>query len=428
MTLNFSETIHPKNLHIMKKIILLAATLLLAFNSTAAPKTQKKAPVDYSKIHGVCYLGWRSDEATIRQQLGYGLKIGLNSTRIWLGGYDRDPEGFIKGLQNYMRIADDMSYSVMPILFNGNGLNPEILKDENWPAQEKYVRATVNALKGEKGLLCWDIMNEPTCNDYYKHAPSQEIAAQRAEEIFRFVRKVCQLIKEIAPENDITVGVTYPKFIEMASPDLVDVISFHDYRETKAIIRENYDIAKAAGEKYGKQIVNSEMGCIGRSNPYDLALQIADEYGAGWYLFELMVGGGWGEIHGIFYPDGTVRDPAIAAACLGIYRNRDLSTMIREKPNREGYADEAIRRIKESFKENKEVFKTTSASTNDILEACEWAANILEGAQMVPMCDMPSAKIEAWRKQAPAERDTKAIRQFAYHLVELLEQNCEIFD
>ena len=102
--------------------------------------------------------------------------------------------------------------------------------------------------------------------------------------------------------------------------------------------------------------------------------------------------------------------------------------MVPENPNREGYADEAIRRIKESFVEVKEVFKTTSASTDDILEAAEWAVNILEAAQMVPMHDLTSAKIEAWRKQDPKDRDRKEIRQFAWNLVNLLEENCEIFD
>ena len=175
-------------------------------------------------------------------------------------------------------------------------------------------------------------------------------------------------------------------------------------------------------------MINSEMGCIGRSNPYDLALEIANEYNAGWYLFELMINGYWGDIHGLFYADGTIRDPAIIAACLGFFRNRDNSTAMREYPNKEGYADEAIRLIKESFKEEKEVFKTTTASTDDILEAAEWAVNILEAAQMVPMHDLMSAKIEAWRKQSPRERDTKAIRPFAWHLVDLLQENCEIFD
>lgn len=412
----------------MRKILTTALVLLVTLSSFAAqPAKQQKVKTDYSQIHGVCYLGWRADEATVRQQLGWAKTIGINSTRIWLGGYERDPKAFISGLKRYVEIANDMGISVMPILFNGNSLDPKILEESYWKESgDDYVRATVKALKDLPGLLCWDIMNEPTCNDYYKHAPEEEKGA-RAEKIFKMVRHYCQLVKEIAPENDITVGVTYPKFIESASPDLVDVISFHDYRETNAIIHENYEIAKAAQEKYGKQIINSEMGCIGRSNPYDLALQVANEYNAGWYLFELMIGGFWGDIHGIFYQDGTIRDPSIVAACLGFYRNRNLETMVPEYPNKEGYVNEAIRLVEEAFNEEKEVFKSTRANTDDILEAAEWCANLLESAQMVPMHDMPSAKIQAWRKMDPKDRNEKEIRQFAYKLVQTLKENCEIF-
>jgi len=412
----------------MKRILTNVLLLLVTISAFAAqPAKPQKTQTDYSKIHGVCYLGWRADEATVRQQLGWAKTIGINSTRIWLSGYERDPKAFISSLKRYVEIADDMGISVMPILFNGNSLNPMILEESYWKESgDEYVRATVTALKNLPGLLCWDIMNEPTCNDYYKKAPAEEQDA-RAEKIFKFVRHYCQLVKELAPDNDITVGVTYPKFIEYASPDLVDVISFHDYRETSAVIHENYEIANAAREKYGKQIINSEMGCIGRSNPYDLALQVAEEYNAGWYLFELMIGGYWGDIHGIFYQDGTIRDPAIVAACLGFYRNRNIETMIPEYPNKEGFANQAIKLVEEAFNEEKETFRSTRANTDDILEAAEWCANLLESAQMVPMHDMPSAKIRAWRKMDPKDRNEKEIRQFAYNLVRILKENCEIF-
>ena len=276
----------------MRKFLLAALAMLFVLSASASePAKKAKAKPDYSAIHGVCYNGWRGSTETVKRDLGYGQKLGLNSTRIWMGPgqYQRDPQGFIRTLKNYIAAANEMGYTVMPILFNGNGLNPDMIKDENWADNEKYVRAVVGAVKGSEGLLCWDIMNEPTCNDYYKHAPSPEVAEERAVEIFRFVRKVCQLVKEVAPDDDITVGVTYPKFIERASPDLQDVISFHDYRETRKIIKENYDIAKAQAEKWGKQMINSEMGCIGRSNPYDLAIEMANNYGAGWYLYELMI-------------------------------------------------------------------------------------------------------------------------------------------
>jgi len=405
----------------MKRILTVALLLLATLCSFAAK------PTDYSRIHGVCYLGWRADEATVRQQLGWAKTIGINSTRIWLSGYERDPKAFVGALTRYLEIADDMGVSVMPILFNGNGLNPKILEESYWQETgDDYVRVVVKALKDKPGLLCWDIMNEPTCNDYYNYAPEDE-KDERAEKISGFVRHYCQLVKELAPNNDITVGVTTADFIESASPDLVDVISFHDYRETGARIHENYELAKAAGEKYGKQLINSETGCIGRSNPYDLALQVADEYNVGWYLFELMIGGYWGDIHGIFYQDGTIRDPAIVAACLGFYRNRDVETMIAEYPNKEGFADKAIKLVEEAFSEEKDSFRATRAKTDDILEAAEWCANLLEAAQMVPMHDMPSAKIRAWRKMDPKDRNEKEIRQFAYNLVQILKENCEIF-
>jgi len=43
----------------------------------------------------------------------------------------------------------------------------------------------------------------------------------------------------------------------------------------------------------------------------------------GWYIWELMiVREGWGPVHGVFYEDGTVRDPSIAAAIMGFFRKR----------------------------------------------------------------------------------------------------------
>ena len=73
-----------------------------------------------------------------------------------------------------------MDISVMPILWNGNSLDPSILDERYWEEHgDDYVKATVNALKDAEGLLCWDIMNEPTCNDYYKQAPEEEKEARR---------------------------------------------------------------------------------------------------------------------------------------------------------------------------------------------------------------------------------------------------------
>lgn len=406
------------------KLIMVAAVGLWA--STLAASEPLK---DYSFIKGVCHTGWTADQATLETQFGYALKIGINSTRIWLGKrmYDRDPTAFLQRLTNYVRTADKMGITVTPIIWNGNGMDPAILNPALRDEQDRYVTDVVNALKNEKGLLMWDIMNEPTCNDYHNHAPDQATQLTRRDEIFRFVRHQIELVKRLDKKNAVTVGVTYPKYLVNASPDLVDVLSFHDYLETEQVIEASYQLADSVSKVYGKPLVNSELGCIGRSNPYDLALRKAYEHNVGWYMFELMIGGYWGDIHGIFYPDGTIRDPGIVTSVMGIFRNRDLKTSIKENPNKEGYVTRAIRQLEDAMSDEAEVFKYRKASSDEILEAAELCANLLEGSQMVPMYELPTAKIRYWRNQKPNERDEQAIRQYAYELAQTLKKYCQIF-
>jgi hypothetical protein len=64
----------------------------------------------------------------------------------------------LSGLRRVVRLVD---------------MDPHWLKPESWPQLEAYVKAVVGALKDERGLLMWDIMNEPSCNDYYQQAPPE---------------------------------------------------------------------------------------------------------------------------------------------------------------------------------------------------------------------------------------------------------------
>ena len=114
---------------------------------------------DYSFVRGVCY-GMEGDQVTIERELGYAKRLQLNSTRIWLNydSYQRDPDLFLGKLLNYVRTAYKMGISTMPILFNGNMMNPAILDKEFRVQGEAYVEAVVNTLKDEPGLFIWDIM------------------------------------------------------------------------------------------------------------------------------------------------------------------------------------------------------------------------------------------------------------------------------
>ena len=388
---------------------------------------------DYSFIRGVCY-GWTGDQATIERDLGYAQRLQINSTRIWLrySDYWRDPAGYIGKLRNYLRTAHSVGISTLPILWNGNMIDTSILEEDYWRTGEAYVADVVNALKDEEGLLMWDIMNEPSCNDYVRKATPEEKPEHEAR-IWRFVRHFCEHVKELDLQNAITVGNTVIGDTE-PTVDLVDVISFHDYQQTRQRVESAYLLAEELSARYGKPLLNSELACLCRANPYDLALEICERHHVGWYLFELMVRGYWGEVHGIVYPDGTVRDPAIVAAILGFHRNRDVATRVRPNPNKEGHVYRALNLVEEAltdgnkvfqFHENT-VFQHRKKSTDDILEAAEYCANLLEGSEMVPMIDAPTARILAWRRQPEAERDREAIRAFTYDLAQLLKKYSQI--
>lgn len=399
----------------------------IAFASAVGFAHAEKPLTDYSSIRGVNY-GLYGDQATLERDLGYAKRINLNSTRIWLSykAYEKAPQAYIERLRNYIRTANRMGFTTMPILWNGNDLNPDSLKPAFRVEGDAYVKAIVEAVKDEPGVLMWDIMNEPLWNDYYNKASGEE-KKQHEGEITAFVRYSLTYVKMIDPVNAVTVGYAFSSEME-GSADLVDVLSFHDYTTTRGSVEDAYRTAEEIAKKYRKPILNTETACIARANPYDEVLQIAQAHHTGWYLFNLMIGGYWGEVHGIFYPDGTVRDPSIIAAVMGFYRNRNLDTIVKSSPNREGAAEKALKAIEDALSEDKGTFgrPPSAAATDKILDAAEYAANLLEAAEMVPMNMPPTAQILYWRQQPPEKRDREAIRNFTYELGLALKKDCQL--
>lgn len=404
----------------------LAFFAVIALAMAVAPASAEKPLKDYSFIRGVNY-GMNGDQAVIERDLGYAKRINLNSTRIWLNyqDYEKDPQSFIDRLRNYIRTSKRMGFSTMPILWNGNSLNPDSLKPDFRPRGDAYVKAIVEAIKDEPGLLMWDIMNEPVTNDYVMKATGEE-KKQHIDEITGFVRYYLSYVRKLDSMNALTVGYEFSSQLDVAA-DLEDVISFHDYTVRRSSVEHAYSIAEDVATKYGKPILNTETGCIGRANPYDMVLEIAGEHKTGWYLFNLIIQGYWGELHGIFYPDGTVRDPSIVAAIMGFYRNRDLNTIVKPVPNREGHADLALKEIEAALKDDPSTFSHSRQSTDKMLDAAEYAADLLEAAEMVPMEVPPTAQIRFWRELPPEKRDRDAIRAFTYDLGLTLKKQCMLY-
>ena len=384
-----------------------------------------KTLTDYSWVRGVNHH--MCDGERLKRELGYGKRVNLNTTRIWLSRpmFERDGEKYLNQVLQYVRGCYEYGYQVMPILFNGNGLDPATLTEDYYERNDAYALAIVNTLKDEPGLLMWDIMNEPACNRWtYASDVTPEEKASRYDLLWSFVRRYCAFVKNADSVNAITVGHTTAWEVEPTA-ECVDVLSFHDYSGTRKRLYENYALADELSKKYNKPIMQTETGCLARCNPYDMALQACEEYKMGWIIFNLMIQGRCDTEHGVFYPDGTVRDPGTISAMMGCYRCRDLDTIIVPIPNREGQAQRCINDIKKALTEyTQDAFDYRPSDTDQLLTACERAANLLECCDMIPMACPPTARIFSWRKM---EKPPLAeIRRLAYDLANQLKDVCEI--
>ena len=379
---------------------------------------------DYSHIRGVCHNP-RSEHDQLETELGYCQRLQLNSIRFWMRMelWEQEGDQYFERLDHFMRTAWRFGISSMPIFWNGNFIREWDDPTDDWYAQaEVYARTFIERFRDEPFILMWDVINEPFCNDYMRRA-SEGVYPARFENIKRYVRRLCEIVRHYDPEGCMTVGHERIQHC-VSTNDLVDVISFHDYRHTRREVEDDILAAEGMGTEWDKPILNTETGCVGRANPYEVELELLHKHQIGFYLFNLISDGFWGDIHGLIYPDGTIRDPSVIAALFGFFRNR-TDTRILVNANKEGHAYRAVKAVEDVLRvEQTTIFMQKSKTTDDILEAAEYCVNILEGAEMVPMWDAPSARIAIWRAQPESERDVHAIRRFAYDMANLLRENC----
>ena len=325
------------------------------------------------------------------------------------------------------------------------GLKPiyKTLEDPScWYIGEKYFDDLYEAIGHEEGLLFWDIANEPGYTDNfvtwydeepsyvqdYQERPNMELLRYRQEKTWEIVRHFCRYVKSKDQEHDIGIGNIFIFETEPSrTAELVDVIVFHDYFPTRKCMRDALEYAKKMGEKYGKPVLDNEMCCLARANPYDMSIEMHDEYQIGWYLFELMIGKDmWSRVHGVVYPDGTVRDPSIVAAIGGFFRNRS-ETAIRSDVNQEDYVKRVsilAERTLHAARQNQG--SDHSQDVENLLEVCEYAANLLEAGELVPMAYPPTAKIAAYRRQQNV--DAMEIEDYLTELMGTLKKACHIIE
>lgn len=380
---------------------------------------------DYLHIRGVCHNPQLDGHESLETELGYCQRLQLNSFRYWMKmeEWEKRGDAYFDILDHFMRTAWEYGISSMPILWNGNFIREWQDPSEEWYEKaEAYAKAFIDRFIDEPFILMWDVINEPFCNDYMNMSHPDEYE-ERFENIKRYVRRLFDIVRRCDPNGCITVGHERVEHC-VSTNDLVDVISFHCYRHTRHEVEASILEAEAYRAKWDKPIINTETGCVGRANPYEVELELLHKHQIGFYLFNLVSQGFWGDIHGLVYPDGTIRDPSVIAALFGFFRNRTPDRIL-SNPNKEGHAYHAVKAVEDVLRvEQTTLFMQEPKTTDDILEAAEYCVNILECNELVPMWDAPSAKIEIWRKQAEDERDIHAIKRFAYDMAQRLREQC----
>ena len=384
---------------------------------------------DYSFIKGVNHDKWlfKTPEQT-EFEISCAQRLGVNSMRVWVTEklWVEKKDEYLNDILSFVRLCNSYGISVMPIFWNGNTIRDfKEPTEEEWEVSEAYAKAIVDLLKDEPNIIMWDVMNEPYCNDYIRKCPDPDEKARRMKQLEALVRRMTSIIRKLDPNGVITIGHEFISHCPSTN-DIVDVISFHDYLTTRKDIEAIYTEAERQSEETGKPIINTETGCVGRINPYDVELEICQRHKVGWYLFCLVVEDFWGDIHGVIYPDGTVRDPSIVAAMLGFFRNRDVHSQP-YYANKEGFGFTAVEAVREALDTHQvALFHAKKKTTDDILEAAEKCANLLEAAQLVSMDNPPSAKLLYFRSLPEEKRNLQEIRKFAYELAELVKEKCHI--
>ncbi|HXT12534.1 MAG TPA: hypothetical protein VN873_13295 [Candidatus Angelobacter sp.] len=364
---------------------------------------------DFSAIRGVNYCApeghhlehWlHYDPKETERNLDFAKRINVNQIRVFLSysAYLTNKEAFRRNLKHLAHACEERGIGLMPVV----SYKAEMFNEAApYPQSRAWAAELISTIGQEPALAFWDVFNEP---DYPPNATNK--AARIA-----YARAMAGIFRELdtrRPRTPVTIGFTFEKTME-ENADAVDVMSFHDYSPTRAEIRKNIEAAKAFSEKIHKAAINTEMCCTARANPYDVAIEEYSNAHFGFYVWELMVTKYWGDVHGIFYADGTVRNPSIPAAMLGFYRNRGTNAVL-ENPDREGWVTRTVA-------SGRKWLADTNAPYAEGLRQAEIAANLLEANELVPMRDLPSRRV-AWLRENP---DAKALRELVVEFVGELE-------
>ncbi len=185
------------------------------------------------------------DPETIKRELGYASKIGMNVMRVYLHSlaYKADPDGFKDRMNQYLEISDGLGIKTMFVIFDdvwnatpkigkqpapkpgthNSGWvqdpgNPASKEEKNFPALEKYVTDIMTTFKNDNRVLLWDLYNEPGNSG-------------KGNESMPLLKAVFKWARAVDPSQPISAGIWSWPLEDLGAVQALnsDIITYHHY-------------------------------------------------------------------------------------------------------------------------------------------------------------------------------------------------------
>jgi hypothetical protein len=285
------------------------------------------------------WIDW--NEPVVREELAWAREIGVNSVRVWVGGwlFQVDRDRLFQRFDRFLEICEKNGISVIPVTETKAVLDPDfdpsapgspkapivdfrpgvhlghnpwkypgvIGWKAKWPRVEaqvkEFVQAFLRRYAADKRIVCWDLSNEPRAD-----------ARPLVEQMFAWAR-------EVNPSQPLTAS--------WAGEDLGDIWTFHTYMRPGGPMpnaipypdyHKDFEGELQAALSSGRPILCTEFMARQFGNTLDSVLPFFSRHRIGWYVWGLCVGAGqyhypwnwpigspepkeW--FHCLLYPDGS---------------------------------------------------------------------------------------------------------------------------
>lgn len=199
---------------------------------------------------------WQSstyDRETIDRELGWAAELGFNTVRVFLHSFvwEKERDSFINNMEDFLTIADSYDIKTMFCFFSGAGDylshctlgkqldpipgvhnlafmgDPTVTNDDGkampkrYDLMKRYVQDVVAHFRTDERIRIWEAWNEPGT------------AANREDITTELLPKSIQWIREMNPEQPITVGIHSPDMEHAVFDEIAltmsEINSYHNY-------------------------------------------------------------------------------------------------------------------------------------------------------------------------------------------------------